>query len=143
MKKSYKGIYRPTYPRKYIGNPHRIVYRSLLERKFMRYCDLNPDVLQWSSEELYIIYRNPLDKKIHRYFPDFIIQVSTGKKYMIEIKPSRQCKPPKTPKKKTKSFMRESFEYVKNQAKWTAAKNYCEDNDLTFKLITEKDLGAY
>lgn len=143
MKKSYKGIYRPTYPRKYIGNPHRIVYRSLLERKFMRYCDLNPDVLQWSSEELHIIYRSPLDKKIHRYFPDFIIQVSTGKKYMIEIKPSRQCKPPKTPKKKTKSFMRESFEYVKNQAKWTAAKNYCEDNDLTFKLITEKDLGSY
>ena len=143
MKKSYKGIYRPTYPNKYIGNPHHIVYRSLLERKFMRYCDLNPDVTKWSSEELHIIYRNPLDKRVHRYFPDFIIQVKTGKKYMIEIKPSRQCKPPKTPKKKTKSFMRESFEYIKNQAKWSAAKNYCEDNDLTFKLITEKDLFVY
>ena len=143
MKKSYKGIYRPTNPSKYVGNPHQIVYRSNLERKFMRYCDLNKDVTKWASEELPIRYYSPLDKKYHRYFPDFIIQVSTGKKYMIEIKPSRQCVQPKPPKKKTKSFMRESFEYIKNQAKWSAAKVYCEDNGLTFKLITEKDLGVY
>ena len=62
---------------------------------------------------------------------------------IIEIKPSRQCKPPKSPKKKTKSFMRDSFEYIKNRAKWEAAISYCEDNDAEFKLITEKDLGSY
>jgi len=64
-------------------------------------------------------------------------------KYMIEIKPSRQAVKPKTPKKKTKSYMRESFEYIKNQAKWQAAKSYCDDNGMQFKLITEKDLGKY
>ena len=143
MKKSYKGIYKPTYPKKYIGNPHQIVYRSLLERRFMVYCDTSDSVTKWSSEELSIVYRNPIDKRIHRYFPDFIVQMSTNKKYMIEIKPSRQTKPPKTPKRKTKAFMRESFEYIKNKAKWGAAKIYCEDNDLEFKLITEKDLGVY
>jgi len=143
MKKSYKGIYKPTYPKKYIGNPHQIVYRSLLERRFMVYCDTSDSVTKWSSEELSIVYRNPIDKRIHRYFPDFIVQMSNNKKYMIEIKPSRQTKPPKTPKRKTKAFMRESFEYIKNTAKWTAAKNYCEDNDLEFKIITEKDLGVY
>lgn len=143
MRKSYKGLYKPTYPKKYIGDPNRIVYRSLLERKFMRYCDLSDNVTQWASEELPIIYRSPLDRKIHRYFPDFIVKMKTGNRYMVEIKPSRQCVKPKTPKRKTKAFMRESLEYIKNQAKWSAAKIYCEDNNLEFKLITEKDIGVY
>ncbi len=143
MRKSYKGLFKPTNPSKYIGDPNRIVYRSNLERKFMRYCDTNDGVSKWASEELPIIYRSPIDKKIHRYFPDFILQTSTGRKYMVEIKPFRQCKPPKTPKKKTKAFMRESLEYIKNQAKWKAAKYYCDENDLEFKLITEKELGVY
>jgi hypothetical protein len=115
----------------------------MLERRFMRYCDLSENVLFWSSEELSIIYRSPIDQKIHRYFPDFIIKMKTGKRYMIEIKPDRQTRPPKKPKRQTKSYMREGLEYVKNQAKWRAAQYYCEDNDLEFKLITEKELGVY
>ncbi len=141
MKKSYKGLYKPEYPKKYVGNANMIVYRSLLERRFMRYCDLNPAITNWASEELPIRYYNPLDKKYHRYFPDFIIKTDKDKKYMIEIKPLRQTTQPKTPKRKTKAYMKESYMYVKNKAKWTAAKSYCEDNNMEFKLITEKQLG--
>ena len=143
MAKSYRGLYRPTNPKKYVGNTKQIVYRSLLERRFMRYCDLNQDILYWASEELPVRYYNPLDKKYHRYFPDFIVKTVNNEKYMIEIKPSRQVARPKPPKKKTKSYMRESFEYIKNQAKWQAAKSYCDDNGMQFKVITEKDLGKY
>ena len=143
MAKSYKGLYRPTNPKKYVGNTKQIVNRSLLERRFMRYCDLNQDILYWASEELPVRYYNPLDKKYHRYFPDFIVKTVNNDKYMIEIKPSRQVAKPKPPKKKTKSYMRESFEYIKNQAKWQAAKSYCDDKGMNFKLITEKDLGQY
>ena len=143
MAKSYRGLYRPTNPKKYVGNTKQIVYRSLLERRFMRYCDLNEDILYWASEELPVRYYNPLDKKYHRYFPDFVVKTVNNEKYMIEIKPSRQIARPKPPKKKTKSYMRESFEYIKNQAKWQAAKSYCDDNGMKFKLITEKDLGQY
>ena len=143
MAKSYRGLYRPTNPKKYVGNTKQIVYRSLLERRFMRYCDLNQDILYWASEELPVRYYNPLDKKYHRYFPDFVVKTVNNDKYMIEIKPSRQVAKPKPPKKKTKSYMRESFEYIKNQAKWQAAKSYCDDNGMKFKLITEKDLGQY
>ena len=143
MAKSYKGLYKPTHPKKYVGDPKKIVYRSLLERRFMRYCDLNQDILYWASEELPIRYFNPIDKKFHRYFPDFVVKTSKQKKYMIEVQPSRQIGKPKPPKKKTKSYMRESFEYIKNQAKWQAAKSYCEDNDLEFKIISEKDLAQY
>ena len=141
MKKSYKGLYRPSNPKKYVGDVTRIVYRSLLERKFMLYCDRNPDITYWASEELAIRYYNPLDKKYHSYYPDFIVKTSKGKKFLIEIKPSRQTKPPKTPKKKTRAFMRDSFEFIKNQAKWRAATSYAEDNGAVFKIITEKELG--
>jgi len=143
MAKSYRGLYRPTNPKKYVGNTKQIVYRSLLERRFMRYCDLNEDILYWASEELPVRYYNPLDKKYHRYFPDFVVKTVNNDKYMIEIKPSRQAVKPKPPKKKTKSYMRESFEYIKNKAKWSAAKAYCEDKGMQFKIITEKDLGQY
>ena len=67
MKKSFKGIYKPTNPKKYVGNPNNIIYRSLLERRFMVYCDNNPGIIQWASEELPIRYYNPIDKKWHRY----------------------------------------------------------------------------
>ncbi len=143
MAKSYQGLYKPTNPKKYVGDAKKIVYRSLLERRFMRYCDLNEDITFWASEELPIRYYNPITQKFHRYFPDFIVKTSNNQKYMIEIKPYRQIDKPKMPKKKTKSHMRESLEYIKNKAKWSAAKSYCEDNGLTFKLITEKDLGKY
>ena len=143
MAKSYRGLFRPNNPKKYVGNTKQIVYRSLLERRFMRYCDLNDDILYWASEELPVRYYNPLDKKYHRYFPDFVVKTVNNDKYMIEIKPSRQVTKPKPPKKKTKSYMRESFEYIKNQAKWQAAKSYCDDNGMQFKVITEKDLGKY
>ena len=143
MAKSYQGLYKPTPPKKYVGDVKKIVYRSLLERRFMRYCDLNQDILFWASEELPIRYFNPIDKKYHRYFPDFVVKTSKQKKYMIEVKPSRQIGKPKPGKKKTKTYMKESFEYIKNQAKWQAAKSYCEDNGLEFKIISEKDLGKY
>jgi hypothetical protein len=143
MRKSYKGLYRPTNPKKYVGNTKQIVYRSLLERRFMRYCDLNQDIEFWASEELPVRYYSPLDKKWHRYFPDFIVKTCNNEKFMIEIKPSRQAVKPKPPKKKTKTYMRESFEYIKNQAKWSAAREYCSDNGMKFKIITEKDLGQY
>ena len=84
MRKSYKGLYNPTHPKKYIGDSKQIVYRSLLERRFMRYCDLNEDVSFWASEELAIKYYNPITKKFHRYFPDFIIKTTNNEKFMID-----------------------------------------------------------
>ena len=63
---SYKGKYRPSYPKKYKGDPTRIIYRSLWERKFMVYCDSNTNILEWGSEEIALPYRSPLDNKVHR-----------------------------------------------------------------------------
>ena len=142
---SYKGKYYPSYPRKYKGDPTSIIYRSLWERKFMVYCDKNNSILEWASEEIAIPYRSPIDNRVHRYFPDFYIKVKERngriKKYVIEVKPAKQTKPPVKPKRQTKGYIREAYEYAKNQAKWKMAQEFCADRQWEFKVVTEKELG--
>ena len=142
---AYKGKYKVRAPYKYKGNPTKVIYRSLWELKFMTYCDTNINILEWGSEEVYMWYRSPVDNRPHRYFPDFYIKVreknGTIKKYIIEVKPQRQTKPPARPKRQTKGYLREAFEYAKNQAKWKAANEWCLDRGFEFKVITEKELG--
>lgn len=141
---SYKGKYQPSFPKKYKGDPTNIVYRSLWERTFMKYCDTNENILEWFSEEIAVPYRSPIDNKIHRYFPDFYIKVkeSNGsiKKYIIEIKPKKQTLEPIPQKRKTKGYIYEVYEYAKNQAKWNAAKEWCADRGYEFKVLTEDNL---
>ena len=142
---AYKGKYKPLRPYKYKGNPTKVTYRSLWERKFMQYCDSNMNILEWASEEMFVWYKSPVDNRAHRYFPDFYIKVkeSTGviKKYIIEVKPKRQTKPPAKPKRQTRGYLREAFEYAKNKAKWKAANEWCLDRGYEFKVLTEKELG--
>jgi len=142
---SYKGKYYPSFPRKYKGDPTNIVYRSLWERKFMVYCDKNQNILEWASEEIAIPYRSPIDNRVHRYFPDFYMKVKETngkiKNYVIEVKPAKQTIPPKKPKRQTKGYIREAYEYAKNQAKWKMAKEFCADRQWVFKVVTEKELG--
>ena len=145
MGESKKSIYRPSFPQKYNGNVSNIICRSNWERKFCKWCDTNPNILEWSSEELWIRYISPVDNKSHRYFPDFIIKVKESdgkvKRYLIEVKPKKQTNPPVQKKKSKKSYIYECTTYAVNQAKWKAAKEWCDDRKIEFKLITEEELG--
>jgi hypothetical protein len=145
MGESIKSKYKPSFPKKYKGNPNNIICRSSWERKFCKYCDLNENVLQWGSEEFYIPYISPIDNRVHKYFPDFIMKVkeSVGgiKTYVIEVKPKKQTAPPKVPKRRTKSYLYECKTYAINLAKWKAAVEFCEDRKIEFKIITEQELG--
>ena len=58
---SYKGRFKPKHYKKYKGDPTKVIYRSMWELRFMKYCDKNPSILEWSSEEIIIPYRG-LDK---------------------------------------------------------------------------------
>ena len=111
----------------------------------MRYCDRNNNIISWASEEFSIPYVSPVDNRVHRYFPDYLIKVkeSTGKikTYVVEVKPKKQTTPPKKPKRQTKSYLYECQMYAVNQAKWIAAKEFCLDNGVEFKIITENELG--
>ena len=145
MGESIKSKYQPSYPRKYKGDPNNIICRSSWERKFCRWCDLNESILEWGREEFWIPYLSPVDNRVHRYFPDFIIKVkeSAGqvKTYVVEVKPKKQTQPPKKPKRQTKSYIYECKTYAVNQAKWKAAVEFCKDHMIQFKVITEDELG--
>lgn len=143
---TYKGKYSPVNYKKYKGDPTNIIYRSSWELKFMRYLDLNENIVLWSSEEFFIPYKDEVSGKTRRYFPDFYIKCREPngklKEMVIEIKPKKQViGPEKNPKRKTKTWVNEVYEYVKNQSKWKAAENFCKDRLWEFKVLTEDDLG--
>jgi len=143
--KTYKGRFRVANAAKYKGDITNIVYRSLWELKFMKWCDSSVSVVEWGSETVIIPYISPIDNKVHRYFVDFYIKVRTKaniiEKYLIEIKPEKFTKPPEIPKKRTKRFIDEVFQYGVNDAKWKAAFEFCKDRNMKFVILTEKDLG--
>lgn len=141
---AYKGKYRIKNIEKYKGDPTNVTYRSLWERKFMKYCEENPHILEWSSEEIIIPYRSPIDRKIHKYYPDFLIKIRNSKNIieniLIEIKPKKQTTPPKKPNKMSKKYINEVYTYGVNEAKWKAAEEYCKDRKWKFEIITEDHL---
>jgi hypothetical protein len=143
---AYSGIYRANNPNKYKGNPMNIIYRSLWELKFMKFCDNNPSIVEWGSEEVIIPYRSPIDGRVHRYYVDFYIKVLTKdgeyRKYLIEIKPKNQTAPPPPPKRQTKLYKDKVLTFIKNQAKWQAANNFCETRQMKFLILTEDHLNV-
>ena len=124
-----RGFYKPvneTYQQPMDRTMNKSIYpeyRSSYELKFYSWCDKNPDIVQWAVEPFFISYISPKDGQPHRYFPDVMIKFKDGKRYLIEIKPSLLV------------------EDAVVQAKAKAAINFCNENGMEFRFITEKDLG--
>ena len=89
---------------------------------------------------------------MHRYFPDVILKKRVGEdKYetiMIEIKPKSQTAPPDISKKNKTPSGRISRRYLNevktfgiNDAKWKAARRYCDERGWKFSIMTEEHLG--
>lgn len=133
-----QGIYQVKNPEKYVG-PRAPTYRSGWEFTFMSFCDHNPSIQQWSSEPLKIPYRDPLTGRQTVYVPDFlIVYVDRDQKKhaeLIEIKPSNQ-----TVLEKVGKNPYNQAQYVKNQAKWAAASNWCKNNNIRFRIVSENDI---
>ena len=143
-----QGEYKLQNPNKYKGTLP-VVYRSSWEQRVFYFLDTHPSILEWGSESIVIPYKSPIDNQIHRYFVDlhFTVKNKNGeiKKYLIEIKPKKQTEPPKEPKRKTQKalerYKQEQLEFVKNQAKWEAAKKWAKNKGYIFQIWTEKTLG--
>lgn len=142
---SYKGRFKARFPEKYRGNPDNIIYRSLWELKFMRFLDSNVNILEWASEEFHIPYISPVDKRPHRYFPDFWLKKKNPdgrvETFVIEIKPAHQSKKPMLEGTINRRQKQDVVTYAVNQAKWAAAEKFCEERDWSFRVFTEKELG--
>lgn len=146
MKKYISGKYQPEFPRKYIGDINNIVYRSSWELVFLRWCDSDTLVIKYSSEELVIPYKSPIDNQYHRYFVDFVVWIEckkTGKllEKWIEIKPHNQTKEPKQRKNESKvSYAERVRTYITNISKWEHAKAEAKKRGAEFLVLTEKQI---
>lgn len=144
------GKYYPVNPEKYIGDTYNIIYRSSWEYKFCQYCDINPNITKWSSEPTCIPYWSPVDKKEHKYYVDYYIQVKKGDVYenwLIEIKPEDQYSLSSRPvlegnvtEKKLKNYNYKLKTWIINRAKFEAATRYAESRGYKFGAINEKFL---
>jgi hypothetical protein len=137
-----QGVFVPINKEKFIGS--KAFYRSGLELKFMRFCDTNSNVVMWGSENIVVPYISPVDGRAHRYFVDNFVAINEGgviKKYLVEIKPSKQTNPPTTKYKKKEHLIYEQAMYDVNQAKWNAAREFCKKKGLEFLILTEKEIS--
>ena len=128
---------------KYVGDITNVYYRSSWELSAFKFCDNNPNVLKWSSEEIVIPYSRPSETgvKVSKYFPDLYMEYinadGTLCKDLIEIKPVKQTVPSKSRNPKTKMY--ENSVHFKNELKWEAARNWCVGKGITFRLLTETE----
>jgi len=133
-----QGVYKVKNPEKYIGlgSPR---YRSSWELHVMKMCDENPAIHNWASESVKIPYRDPLTGKHTVYVPDFLVVFVDNKNKkraeLWEVKPANQTLLERVGKNKYNQA-----QYVRNVVKWTAARNWCKQNGLLFRIITENDL---
>ena len=140
-KQTHKGKYRVKNPMKYIGDLDNVVYRSSWERSCFLWADRSPNVKQWNSEGVVIPYRSSVDGRPHRYFVDLYLEMRDGKRYIVEIKPFKETKPPRKSKNRQR-YMAESLTYVKNQNKWDAARQFAKKQGWTFMIWTERELKS-
>ncbi len=140
---AYKTRYNPKNKSKYIGNPTNIICRSLWERRVCKYLDENKNIIRWGSEEITIPYYSPVDKKMHRYYPDFVVEKKTNggiKTLIIEVKPKKQTTEPQRKKKSKSVYIKECMRYSINESKWKAAEKICKKKGWNFIILTEDDI---
>lgn len=144
MRSYDQGKFLPKNPEKYAGDLNSIFYRSSWEKRLMIWMDRNPSILKWASEEIVIPYISPVDNRVHRYFPDFVVlyrhKDGSKKRMLIEVKPHAQTMMPEKKTKNTKRYLNEVTTYAVNQAKWEAAEKWCKEKGFDFQIITEKML---
>lgn len=132
--------YIPVNTEKYCGM-YPIICRSSWEERMCQWLDYNKQVIEWSSEGHRIPYYDTTQNKNRIYYPDFYAMFKNRNKFIIEVKPTKDCRLPRTKGGKSqKTMMIREHTFLVNQAKFKAAKEYCKKLGMKFVIITEKDL---
>lgn len=134
-----KGLFTPKHPEKYLGDPRKIRFLSSWELRFMHFCDTNPNIMKWGSEEFRVKYYHPIKQKVCEYIPDFIIKYQNTRgeviTEVIEIKPAKQ-----SGLARGNLSTYDKVQLVINNAKWTAAKAMCDNAGIKFRVLTDLDM---
>lgn len=138
MRTTFKGRYVLKNPQKYVGNPNNVICRSSWEYHVCEFFDTHPSVKRWASEEFAVPYVSPVDGRVHKYYPDFLVtyQNRAGETIteLVEVKPSHETR---VVKKMTPEAMQK---LAVNEAKWAAAAAFGAKNGIRFKVVTENEL---
>lgn len=142
---SGKVRFTPTKPEKYLGDATNIVIRSSWEARVFKFCDDNPHVIKWCSEEIAIPYMKPLENggmRPAQYFPDLYIEYENKHGELIrevfEVKPEKFTKKSRARKAETKLF--ENYQYIVNMSKFAAAEAWCKARGMKFTILSEKSI---
>lgn len=139
MTKYAQGKYQIRNPEKYVGKKTP-TYRSSWEMTFCTFCDNNPAIINWASEPFMIPYRNPFTGKNTIYVPDFmIVYVDKNQQKhaeVIEVKPRKEVTMESARSDRDRAFV------ALNMAKWAAARAWCAQQGLQFRIVTEEDIYA-
>lgn len=156
-KKFKQGPFYPKYPEKCLNKPGEVVYRSKLELDFMMMCERNPNVFKWASEKIVVPYYNSGKGRDARYFVDFFVELTDGRRFLFEVKPYKEASVIRDPsllakrmaksKAKKSTLLIEAFNATQNREKWEAAISYArkyttDAHPLVFMVITERDLDT-
>ena len=138
MSKFAQGKFTLKNTEKYVGTKTP-TYRSSWEHTFMMFCDNHPNIIQWASEAVQIPYRNPVTGKQSIYVPDFFVMYEdkngNRRAEIVEVKPSSQATMEAAGKNN-----QNKLSVIVNTAKWQAAQIWCRRQQITFRVITEKDI---
>lgn len=140
----HQGEYEIINKDKYTGNGNPR-YLSSWELVVFKTFDLNPNVIEWGSENVIIPYYSSADGRKRRYMVDIYVKYKNRRgniiKELIEIKPFAQTQPPiKKGRKKTQTYINELYTWQVNQDKWAAAMKYAKDRNMVFRVLTEKQI---
>lgn len=131
----HQGAIDPKTCKKYFSScvNEPIIYRSGLELQFINYCEQNSKISKWASEPINIKYHSRLDGHEVNYYPDYIIEDNNGNKSIIEVKPYSQTV---KPKEHDSVWLKKAW--IKNIDKWKAAKQFAQQHNMKFIIVTEK-----
>lgn len=144
-----QGYFLATNPQKYVGDPGKIIYRSMWEKRFCTYCDTNERVTAWGSENIQVPYLNPIDQTLKMYNLDFYLKVKqedgSEKQFIAEVKPAKKLLKPVLPttrvnEKRMEAHILQMKEYAVNMYKFQAAKEWAKARGWEFIIVTENFL---
>ena len=167
--RTHQGFYIVKNKEKYIGDSDLVVFRSAWEFSFCMWSDYSPSIVRWSSEPVKVPYydrvsnlekckkqgldpNNPKNWTRKNYNTDFWIEVKkpdeTFERWFIEIKPGYKLMKPKpvlktAPLKDQKKFNKLAKEYLINESKFEAMKNWSSRSGAKFYVFTEDQLRRY
>ncbi len=141
LKRNHKfrqGTYKLRNPQKYMDSVNP-VYRSSIELKFFKFCDLNDNVKKWGAETITIPYYDTIKKKNRTYYVDNYVEIMEGselRKYLIELKDIKDTRQPeKKQGKKKATLLYEQLTWINNNDKWRQAKKYAKKYGMDFLVL--------